>query len=194
MADSSALQKVLNELGYKSYEGIVAQFQHHVFSTVYTFTRNRQDAEDLAQEVFLLIYQNLHTFRVDSKLSTWIYRVTINRCLEYSRKQSRRKDIATFVPIDNEMNAGIPDKTSVDSEVINSENREMLYRALSCLNQKYTAVITLKYMQNLNTKEIGEVLNLPPKTVETQLYRAKSKLKTALETLGYTAEENNNGL
>jgi len=194
MADRSDFEKILNELGYKSYYGIVAQFQHNVFSTVYTFTRNKQDAEDLSQEIFLLIYQNLHTFRVDSKLSTWIYRVAINRCLEYTRKQSRRKNIAAFVPIDNETNADIPDKASVDAEIISSENKQMLYRALNSMNQKYTAVLTLKYMQNLTAKEIGEVLNLPPKTVETQLYRARAKLKSSLESLGYSSEENNNGL
>ena len=98
------------------------------------------------------------------------------------------------MPIDSGMSDRISDGTSADSEVMNAESKEMLHRALSCISQKYTAVLTLKYMQNLSVKEIGEVLNMPPKTVETQLYRARSKLKESLETLGYNTEENNNGL
>ncbi len=101
MVDKIELNEKLTEIGFDSFEDIVTKYQHSVFSTAYSFTNNMCDAEDLAQEVFLLIYRNLTSFNNDSKLSTWIYRITINKCLSYRRSIARRKNIAQIVPIDN---------------------------------------------------------------------------------------------
>jgi len=194
MVDREALNNKLYKLGYKSYEEIVEEFQHNVYSTVYTFIQNAQDTEDISQEVFLLIYQNLNSFKLDSKLSTWIYRITVNRCLTYRRKEARRNTIAKFVPISNEMSESLKSNISVDLDVIKLEDKDILYKALNCINKKYVTVIVLRYMQDLSIKEIGQILNLPARTVETQLYRAKSKLKANLLMLGYGVEEKCYGL
>ena len=194
MVDKEAFKDILTKLGYNSYEEIVNEFQHNVYSTVYTFTQNSQDAEDLSQEIFLLIYQNLTSFKLDSKLSTWIYKITVNKCLTHRRKEARRKNIAKIVPISNELTENIAGNSSVDADVIKGEDKDILYKALNNIKQKYVAVITLRYMQDLSIKEIGQILNLPARTIETQLYRAKDKLKTNLNTLGYNAEGNHNGL
>jgi len=194
MVDREALNNKLYKLGYKSYEEIVEEFQHNVYSTVYTFIQNAQDTEDISQEVFLLIYQNLNSFKLDSKLSTWIYRITVNRCLTYRRKEARRSTIAKFVPISNEMSESLKSNISVDLDVIKLEDKDILYKALNCINKKYVTVIVLRYMQDLSIKEIGQILNLPARTVETQLYRAKSKLKANLLMLGYGMEEKCYGL
>jgi len=194
MVDREALNNKLYKLGYKSYEEIVEEFQHNVYSTVYTFIQNAQDTEDISQEVFLLIYQNLNSFKLDSKLSTWIYRITVNRCLTYRRKEARRNTIAKFVPISNEMSESLKSNISVDLDVIKLEDKDILYKALNCINKKYVTVIVLRYMQDLSIKEIGQILNLPARTVETQLYRAKSKLKANLLMLGYGMEEKCYGL
>jgi len=194
MVDREALNNKLYKLGYKSYEEIVEEFQHNVYSTVYTFIQNAQDTEDISQEVFLLIYQNLNSFKLDSKLSTWIYRITVNRCLTYRRKEARRSTIAKFVPISNEMSESLKSNISVDLDVIKLEDKDILYKALNCINKKYVTVIVLRYMQDLSIKEIGQILNLPARTVETQLYRAKTKLKANLLMLGYGMEEKCYGL
>lgn len=194
MVDTKALNDMLNKLGYENYEGIVSEFQHKVYSTVYTFTQNIQDAEDIAQEVFLLIYQNLATFKLDSSLSTWIYRITVNRCLTHRRKEARRNTIAKIIPISKEMSEILPSDVSVDIDVIRGEDKDILCKALNTINQRYVAVISLRYTQDLSIKEIGQILNLPARTVETQLYRAKAKLKTNLNMLGYNTEDNHNGL
>jgi len=194
MVDREALNNKLYKLGYKSYEEIVEEFQHNVYSTVYTFIQNAQDTEDISQEVFLLIYQNLNSFKLDSKLSTWIYRITVNRCLTYRRKEARRSTIAKFVPISNEMSESLKSNISVDLDVIKLEDKDILYKALNCINKKYVTGIVLRYMQDLSIKEIGQILNLPARTVETQLYRAKSKLKANLLMLGYGMEEKCYGL
>lgn len=194
MVDKSTLKNILKELGYSDFETLVFEFQHNVYSTVYTYTQNKADAEDISQEVFLLIYKNLSTFKLGSKLSTWIYKITINRCKMFYRTQARRKSIAKFVPISNEMNQSMPSKTDVDSDVIKNEDKQILYEAMKAINQKYVSVITLRYMQDLSIKEIGQILELPPRTVETQLYRARGKLKQELKSLGYGLEEKYNGI
>ncbi len=194
MVDKNALDEILNELGYKDYEEIVKEFQHKVYSTVYSFTQNYHDTEDLSQEIFLLIYQNLPSFKMDSKLSTWIYRIAVNRCLMYKRKTDRRNTVARFVPINEETAESIYNNTKVHEDEIYNENRTILYKALNNISKKNAAVITLKYMQDLSVKEIGQIMNLSVRTVETQLYRGRAKLKENLKLLGYNSEDNNHGL
>ena len=193
MVDREALNNILNKLEFSCYEELVTKYQHNVYSTVYSFTYNHQDAEDLSQEVFLLIYQNLPSFKLDSKLSTWIYRITVNRCLMHKRKEARRKNIAKFIPMNDEMKYSLSANERIDKEIIKNEDKDILYKALSELKQKYAAVITLRYMQELSVKEIGQILNLPARTVETQLYRAKNKLKANLLTMGYQWEDKQYG-
>ncbi|MEX1375856.1 MAG: RNA polymerase sigma factor [Eubacteriales bacterium] len=190
MVEKKAFNEILNKLGYKSFEEIVEEFQHKVYSTVHTFTQNSQDAEDLSQEVFWQIYQNLTSFKMDSQLSTWIYRVTVNKCLSFKRKEARRNSIAGIIPINDKVAETVKSSASVDLDVLNEEKKSILYQAINNIGQKYAAVITLKYMQDLSTKEIGQVLSLPQRTVETQLHRARQKLRSNLETLGYTMEVN----
>lgn len=188
MVDKEALNMVMDKLGYDNYAQIVDEFQHKVYSTAYSFTQNPHDAEDLSQEIFWLIYQNLPTFKLDSKLSTWIYRIAVNKCLMHRRKEARRKNIANILPFNKEVSNNLADNCQVDMDVIKNEDKDILYKAIECISIKYATVITLRYMQDLSIKEIGQILNLPQRTVETQLYRAKSKLKASLNTLGYTTE------
>ena len=190
MVGKEAFNDILNNLGYKSFDEIVEEFQHKVYSTVYTFTQSSHDAEDLSQEIFWQIYQNLTSFKMDSKLSTWIYRVTVNKCLSYKRKEARRNEIAGIIPISDNLAETIKSSASVDAAVLREEKKSILYQAISNIGRKYAAVITLKYMQDLSTKEIGQILSLPPRTVETQLHRAREKLRSNLEMLGYTMEVN----
>jgi len=188
MVDNEVLQQVIEKLGYTNYAEIVNEFQHKVYSTAYTFTQNPHDAEDLSQEIFWLIYQNLQTFKMDSKLSTWIYRIAVNKCLMHRRKEARRNNIAKILPMNKEISNSLADKNQVDMDVIKGEEKDILYKAIECISIKYATVITLRYMQDLGIKEIGQILNLPPRTVETQLFRAKAKLKLSLDTLGYNME------
>lgn len=188
MVDKEVLQQVLDKLGYTNYSEIVNEFQHKVYSTAYSFTQNPHDAEDLSQEIFWLVYQNLETFKMDSQLSTWIYRIAVNKCLMYRRKEARRKNIAKILPMSKEISDNIADNSQVDMDVIRSENKDILYKAIECISIKYATVITLRYMQDLSIKEIGQILNLSQRTVETQIYRAKAKLKVSLNSLGYTTE------
>lgn len=188
--EQPALVNVLKSLGYSSFEDLLDKYQHKVFSTVYSFTQNRADAEDLSQEVFFLIYKNIATFKNDSSLSTWIYRITVNRCIMEKRTQSRRKNIAKFVPFKQDISqANEPKAPPVERQVIQDEDKDTLYKAINSLSERYAMVITLRYMQDLSVKEIGQVLQLPPRTVETRLYRAKIKLKEELKNNGYERKE-----
>ncbi|MBN2878010.1 MAG: sigma-70 family RNA polymerase sigma factor [Clostridia bacterium] len=189
MAESIAKNDIIKKLGYESFENIIDAYKNNVYSTAYGFTRNRHDAEDLSQEIFLLIYQNLPTFQFSSKFSTWVYTVAINRCLMYKRKEKRRSTIAKVMPLTDEVSQSYSDGQGTETDVIANDNKKLLYEALHMIGPKYSAVMILKYMQDLSVKEIGRILSLPEKTVETQLYRARSQLKERLKGLGYSAEE-----
>jgi len=189
MAESIAKNDIIKKLGYDSFESIIDEYKNKVYSTAYSFTRNSHDAEDLSQEIFLLVYQNLPAFQFNSKFSTWVYTVAINRCLMYKRKEKRRSTIAKVMPLTDEVSQNYSDGQGAETDVIANDTRGILYEALNNIGSKYAAVMILKYMQDLSVKEIGRILSLPEKTVETQLYRARSKLKDNLSILGYKAEE-----
>ncbi len=139
---------------------------------------------------FLLIYRNLTSFNNDSKLSTWIYRITINKCLSYRRSIARRKNIAQIVPIDNTDTNKIKDNQNVEKSVLKHENDEILRSEIYSMGNDYSVVIHLKYYESLGNKEIAEILGLPIRTVETRIYRAKKRLRKRLEKTNYRWEVN----
>lgn len=152
----------------------------------YRFTNGHRDCQDLSQEIFLLIYRSLPSFRSQSSLSTWIYRLSINRCLDWCRKHKHSKRLVPLRSQDEEgwgadldrIPANLP---TPEAAYIQKEQDQSLHLAIAQLPEKYKTVIIMYHFQNLSYKEIGDILSLPVRTVETQLYRAKKKLKEILD-------------
>ena len=90
----NVLFKALKERNYKAYVRLLEEYQQKVFNTCISFVPNREDAEDISQEVFVKVFNSIHTFKGNSKLSTWIYRITTNQCLEFIRKRKTKRRFA----------------------------------------------------------------------------------------------------
>lgn len=146
------------------------------------YTRDHGTAEDLAQEIFLKAYKNLHRFNGKSKISTWLYRIGVNTCIDWNRKQKNMVYIADqdLPPLQDEM--------STESKVIAAEDNQQLHDVVASLPEIYRVVIMLYHFQNLSYKEISIVLDLPEKTIETRLYRARRKIKEQLLQSKYGGE------
>jgi RNA polymerase sigma-70 factor (ECF subfamily) len=157
---------------------LVVEHQTYVFNLALRVLGDEQEAEDVAQEAFVRAWQALPGFRGQSKFGTWIYRIVTNLC--YTRLPKMRRELSA---IGEEEIADHPDpKTGKPGEGLeNAERRAWLHRQIEELPESYRLLITLRYQRNLPYEEIASITRLPMGTVKTGLFRAKERLRSALE-------------
>ncbi|WP_282121625.1 RNA polymerase sigma factor [Algibacter mikhailovii] len=169
-----------------AYGKLLDDFQQNVFATCISFVPNKEDAEDIAQEVFVEVFKSITKFKGDSKLSTWIYRITTNKCLEFIRKKNTKKRFAFMQSI---MGNAIPmDKTSYFTEMNhpgvileNKEKSETLFLAINQLPEAQKVVFTLHKVDGKSYQEISDITEKSLSSVESLMFRAKKNLQKLLE-------------
>lgn len=175
----------MKNLSEISFEEIVKQHQIRVFNTAISFLQNKEDAEDVTQEVFIEIYHSLDSFRRQANVSTWIYRITVNRSLDFIRKKNAKKRqgfLTTLFSNDSgEINL---DKGHFDHPGILFEKKEsarVLFAAINCLKESQKTAFILFHVEELSQKEIALIMDLSPKAVESLILRAKTHLREKLK-------------
>jgi len=163
---------------------VVGKYQKLVLNCSYKFLRNRESAEDLTQEVFLEVFESIHSFRGDSRLSTWIYRIAVTKSLNHLKSMKRRKRIAVLVSLFEgdaaEERVPSPDYMSPDKAVENQERSQILHWALGKLPDNQRIAFTLSKYDELNYEEISLIMNASISSIESLLHRAKTNLKKIL--------------
>lgn len=160
------------------YSILVDRYKHLVFTSAVRFLKNREDAEEVAQDVFLNAYRALDTFRGDSKVSTWLYRITYNKCLDHCKKNARRKE-SQSVDISESHNIGVLDK---QLEALEQDDRRLLVkRAIGKLTGEDALLVTLFYLEELTLKEISEIMGHSTNTLKVRLFRSRKRLTTLLK-------------
>lgn len=147
-----------------------------VWRLVSRYVSSKDDKEDLFQEVFLNIYKALPKFRGQSKIETWIYRITINRSINYIKKQARHKKIKDIF----EKVKHIYSKYSEDEEAKKQEVDLMLWKPLEKLNPKQRMILLLSEVEEMDLADIAKHLKMPIGTVKSNLHRAKNILRELL--------------
>lgn len=183
-------EKIIKQLksgDYSNYDKIVDSYKNRVFGMAYKFTNDYDEAQDLGQEVFLKIYRQIKNFREESKLSTWIYRISVNTCLDWKKKKERIKSI-NFSSMVNEENKDqtidIKDQSMLPDEIIlKDEDQKQVHKLIYELSDKYKTVLIMYHFNEMSYQEIAKVLNIPERTVETRLYRARRMLKDKITKL-----------
>lgn len=148
-----------------------------VVRIAFTYVREKQLAEDLAQEVFIRCYQHLHTFEHRSSYKTWVYRITVNHCKDHVRSWSFR-DLIPFEPMKMEKGE---EANSIIEQVLKEEENEVLFQKVLKLTLKLREVIIFFYYEELSVEEIAELLEINVNTVKTRLHRARNSLKRMLK-------------
>ena len=174
-------------LGKQSaYGQLINDYQQKVFSTCISFVPNTEDAEDIAQDVFVEIFKSIEKFKGNSKLSTWIYRITTNKCLEFIRKKNTKKRFAFMQSITG--NAIPIDKTSYFTELNhpgilleNKERSETLLMAIHKLPEAQKIVFTLHKIDGKSYQEISDITEKSLSSVESLMFRSKKNLQKILE-------------
>jgi RNA polymerase sigma-70 factor, ECF subfamily len=170
-----------------AFTEIVRQYQHKVFNLCYRIIGDRQEAEDVAQEVFIAIFKSIDGFRGDSSFSTWIYRVTVNRSknrLKYLGRRSHRQhqtveDTAEGQMTESPLSSDVP---RPDGQALGRELERIIQDGLAQLDEDYRVVLILRDIENLSYQEIAEVVDLPEGTVKSRLFRARGALKAYVES------------
>jgi len=179
-SDTELINKVLG--GDKAaYADLMKRHQRFVFTLALRFAKNREDAEEIAQDCFIKAYRSLNTFRNTAKFSTWLYRIVYTTAMTFLRKKRLdTQSIDTEVGLLNVENH-VSDLKSDDVE----HKSKMVYvnRAIDQLSPDDAAVITLFYQGEQSLEEIGQALGMETNTVKVKLHRARHRLKEKIENI-----------
>jgi len=164
-----------NQFAFQTFYDL---FCDKVYNTALSYTKNKQQAEEIVQDVFTKIYQNADKFKGNSAVSTWVYRITINTSLNYIRKEKRFSFFALG-------------KTQIDQSdfehpgvlLENKENAKALFQVIDSLAENQKTAFILSYIEDLPRKEVADIMQLSLKAVESLLQRAKKNLRLKLNNL-----------
>ncbi len=174
----------------KAFNYLVDAYSSKVFNTCINLIRNKEDAEDVTQEVFTAIYLSLDTFSGSSKLSTWIYSIALNKSKEFLRKKTRKKRSGFMTTIEKDDSHTVPTATIEFNHpgvlLENQERTEILFNAIDQLAENQKIAYTLHKVEGMSYTEISELTELSVSSVESLMFRAKKKLQQLLE--GYYKE------
>jgi RNA polymerase sigma-70 factor (ECF subfamily) len=181
-------QQLISQVAVKDHEAfrsLVDRYQTLVINTCYSLLGNRQDAEDVAQEVFLQVYRSAGEFRQEAKLSTWLYRIAVNRSLNFIRDNKWSRRLRSFSALlgdeaDQVANQCAPDSSRPDIAMEERERYRTLQKAISSLPQRQRVAFVLHKHEGLPYEEIAKVMGCTLSSVESLIHRAKLSLQKEL--------------
>jgi len=167
-----------------AYDDLVRRYQERIYATVYHMTANHEDASDLAQETFIKGYQALKSFKGDSSFYTWVYRIAVNKTINFLKQRKNRtylnlNDLDFNAEHDPDLVALISDKTPRRDASL-SELQEKLNAAMLKLSPVHRLVVTLHDVQGLSHEEIGKIMDCNIGTVRSRLFYARQQLQAHL--------------
>ena len=182
--DNEIISKVLSG-DYQAYAGLVNRYQNYVFTLTLRIVKNREDAEEVAQDVFIKAYKYLADFRGASKFTTWLYTIVNNTCISFLRK--KKLDIHS---LDNEKVFEMADNqdSGMRANMVEQKSKlAMVNDAIGLLSPDDAQIITLFYKAEQSLEETAQVLGIEVNAAKVRLHRARTRLKEKMET--YYAEE-----
>lgn len=160
---------------HRAFQGLVERHMRKTYDIAFSFMGDHDSAEDVAQEVFVKMHSALSSFRGESELGTWIYRIATNLSLNHVKQHKRRA--ARTVPV---MDAATPSLVSHDNHAEESDRRAHIERALHELPTLQRAVVILRHLDGLSTRQVSHILQCSEGTVKTHLFRGLKKMRGKL--------------
>lgn len=180
--DEKELIRLAAEGSEEAFGVLVKKYRIKMFNLAYSMTRNRETADDIAQDVFLKSYIYISKFKYKSSFGTWLYRIAVNTVKDHLRKESRINKIS----FDERLASPDiqEDEVVIKEEELEAERRKkLLHRAIQALPEKHRTILTLRDIQGVSYKEITGILNVSPGTVDSRLYRARRMLRKKVACL-----------
>lgn len=186
--EDSELVERAQEGDREAFQQLVERYQEKVYSICYSKLDDKQDSYDVSQEVFIKVYRYLDSFNHESSFYTWLYRITVNTCIDFLRKQSRisKVDYDDSIQTDDEVEGHdqlTPSTLGLDPDQAynRKELREKMLEALESLSDKHRTILNLREVEGLSYKEMAEVLDISKGTVMSRLYHARQYFQEAIE-------------
>jgi RNA polymerase sigma-70 factor (ECF subfamily) len=167
-ADADLVQRYLAG-DMTAFDEIMIRYERQIYRVCYRFVENRDDAMDLAQDVFIKAFEHLATFRRESSLKTWLYRIAMNHCINHVKKHSQE-----FVEVTDYVGSV---RTSVHSELEDREQREHFRRLVKQLPPKQKAILELRINEQLSYDEIAKISGRSVSTIKASVFFALEKLR-----------------
>jgi RNA polymerase sigma factor (sigma-70 family) len=166
-----------------AFKTVVDTYKKMVYNTVLGFVQNLHDAEDVTQDVFIKVFENIGNFKQQSKLSTWIYRISITQAIDFTRHRSRKKRASFLSSLFGANNELLHEPVDFAHPGVLAENKEqatILFNAINKLPENQKTAFILQKVQDMSQQKIAEVMQLKEGAVESLLMRAKGNLKKLL--------------
>lgn len=175
-SDEELVSRIVNG-EHLLFEELVERYRSKVASLIYSIINSREELDDVAQEVFVSVYRSLRSFENRSTFSTWIYRITVNKCRDWQRKVYLRRPTELLGLLGQY-------RASPTNGRLNIEDREAVREAVRGLPEKYRTIVILYYYHDRSCQEIADILEMSKKTVETRLMRGRNLIETKLDVGG----------
>ena len=186
ISDAAVVAQVL--AGDKdAFRLLVERHTRSIYSVVYRMTGNQHDAEELLQETFLRAYKSLHRFELRSSFSTWLYRIAVNRCLDFL-KAKKMTDVYQIAENPGEDEGGREIQVASTNPgperlVLSAEARQKVARAIGLLSPAERMAFTMRHMEGKSIEEISKALNVRASAAKNSIFRAVQKIRQELEPL-----------
>lgn len=167
-----------------AFKTIVETWQDMVYNTALGIVQNPEDAEDIAQEAFVQVYESVHSFKGEAKFSTWLYKITVTKTMDHLRRKKRKKRFAfvqSLFGANDEIAHDPPDFHHPGVALDKKETAAELFKAIEQLPENQKIAFTLNKLEGLNYQEVSEIMNTTVPSIESLLHRAKNNLKKLLE-------------
>ena len=173
---------------YRAFDLLVVKYQSRVIATAFKFVKEKQLAEDIAQEAFIKSYKSIDSFREESSFYTWVYRITVNTAKNYLVSSKRRDEVV--ISDLSQDDSFYPEKLDVDSpqEILKaSELRDLIFETLSSLGEETRTALSLREFDGLSYEQIAEIVQCPVGTVRSRIFRGREVIE---EVVGKHMDKN----
>jgi len=174
-------QKIIDKIvggDTNAFSVLVDRYKNMVYTLALRMIKNREEAEEISQDTFIKVYKSLHKFKGNSKLSTWIYKVAYNSCLDKLRKDQKDYNL---VPIDEYTEYQVKTIDNALDALEAQEQKQLIQDCLQLLPSTDSFLLTLFYFEDLSLDEISIIVNLKPNNVKVKLFRIRKNLATILQ-------------
>jgi len=163
---------------YGAFDLLVLKYQSRVIATAFKYVKEKQLAEDIAQEAFIKSYKSINSFREESSFYTWVYRITVNTAKNYLVSSKRRDEVV--ISDLSQDDSFYPEKLDVDSpqEILKaSELRDLIFETLSSLGEETRTALSLREFDGLSYEQIAEIVKCPVGTVRSRIFRGREMIE-----------------
>jgi RNA polymerase sigma-70 factor (ECF subfamily) len=174
-------QELISEIrrgNTRAFSDLVERYKDLVFTLAIRMLGNKEEAEEVSQDVFIKVYKSLSKFKGDSKLSTWVYRIAYNSCLDRIKKIKKER---IFADLEHIHQTAYADLDNAFEKMADEERSEIIQLCLSQLSSEDAGILTLFYLEENNLLEMEKATSLTVNTLKVRLFRARKRLASIME-------------